>query len=480
MRMIFLLIPAFALAAVNWNSLLDQNGGSRVNFGATVDGSEPFARNEAEEYAPASTAKIFTAAAALATFGPNYRYGTLVEWQPLDGGIATNLTLVGVGDPSWGMTEFGEGLKTRVTKIAQDMKRHGVRTIRGDILVTSEDPRWDSISIPEGWKPDDAESCGGTLAQAFNLDINCSVLKITSANDYFWQTGADTPVELDLSEGSATKVQIKLERFADGRLGYRASGTWKRGSRPQEYSLPVWGTHAWIKNLLAEACREQGILFEPGERMPESKARYSFLSLSPSLSDLLKPFLKNSINFMGDAFLKSIAIRTQRPEADLLAGGNAAIREYLLGLGVPDEFRLHDGSGLSRTARVTPRMMRAFLQKVRTEPYFPALWNALAIAGADGTLKNRMKGTAAEGRLRGKTGTLDGVYNLAGFVPGRDGYEPFLLLTKTTTSQSATARAAADRVGAKLAAITPKSRGVEEVVDPFPIFVPEHAGFDQP
>jgi D-alanyl-D-alanine carboxypeptidase/D-alanyl-D-alanine-endopeptidase (penicillin-binding protein 4) len=480
MRMIFLLIPALALAAVNWDSLLDQNGGSRVNFGATVDGAEPFARNEAEEYAPASTAKIFTAAAALAHLGPNYRYGTLVEWQPLDGGIAADLALVGVGDPSWGMTEFGENLKTRVTRIAQDLKRHGVRVIRGEISVTSEDPRWDSISIPEGWKPDDAEGCGGTLAQAFNMDINCSVLRITSESDYHWQTGADTPVELDLREGSSTKVTVKLERFADGRLGYRASGSWKRGSRPQDYTLPVWGTHGWIKNLLTEACREQGIRFEPAEGQVAPAARYSFLSLSPPLSDLLKPFLKNSINFMGDAFLKAVAIRAKRPEADLLAGGNAAIRDYLLSLGVPDEFRLHDGSGLSRTARVTPRMMRAFLQKVRNEPYFPALWNALAIAGADGTLKNRMKGTAADGRLRGKTGTLDGVYNLAGFVPGRNGYEPFLLLTKTTTAQSATARAAADRVGAKLASITPKSRDVEEVIDPFPIFVPEHAGFDQP
>lgn len=478
--MIFLLLPAIALAAVNWDSLLNQNGGSRVNFGAAVDGSDPFARNEAEEYAPASTAKIFTAAAALAWMGPDYRYGTLVEWQPLDGGIAAHLTISGVGDPSWGMAEFGENLKTRVTNIAKNLKRHGVRTIQGDITAVSGDPRWDHISIPEGWKPDDAEGCGGTLAQSFNMDINCSVLKITSATTYAWATGADTPVVFDLREGSATKVRVRLERLADGRLGYRATGTWKRGSGAQNFSLPVWGTHGWIKNLLTEACREQGIRFAPEERVPVSPARLSFLSLSPLLSDLLKPFLKNSINFMGDALLKSIALRAGRPEADLLEGGNAAIREYLLSLGVPDEFRLHDGSGLSRTARVTPRMMRAFLQKVRHEPYFPALWNALAIAGADGTLKNRMKGTAAESRLRGKTGTLDGVYNLAGFVPGKDGFEPFLVLTKTTTSQSGTARAAADRVGAKLAAITPKPKDIDLVVDPFPIFVPEHAGFDQP
>jgi hypothetical protein len=63
-------------------------------------------------------------------------------------------------------------------------------------------------------------------------------------------------------------------------------------------------------------------------------------------------------------------------------------------------------------------------------------------------------------------------------VPGKDVYEHFLLLTKTTTSQSGTARAAADRVGAKLASITPKARGGEEVVEPFPVYVPEHAGFD--
>jgi D-alanyl-D-alanine carboxypeptidase len=119
-----------------------------------------------------------------------------------------------------------------------------------------------------------------------------------------------------------------------------------------------------------------------------------------------------------------------------------------------------------------------------TQPkIFSALWSALAIAGVDGTLRNRMKGTAAEGQLRGKTGTLRGVYNLAGYLPTDTGYVPFVVLTKTTPDFKFEARAAADRVGAQLAKIhvsnksMPYRLGLTPTEPPFP-YVPEHAGQD--
>jgi D-alanyl-D-alanine carboxypeptidase/D-alanyl-D-alanine-endopeptidase (penicillin-binding protein 4) len=103
--------------------------------------------------------------------------------------------------------------------------------------------------------------------------------------------------------------------------------------------------------------------------------------------------------------------------------------------------------------------MTKLLHFLRNRSYFPQVWEALAIAGVDGTLRERMKGTAAEGVLRAKTGTLNGTYNLAGYVPKKENdgtisdYIPFVIMTQTTSDQKAAAKAVADRVGTTLTEI---------------------------
>lgn len=81
--------------------------------------------------------------------------------------------------------------------------------------------------------------------------------------------------------------------------------------------------------------------------------------------------------------------------------------------------------------KTRPDFSQEFLSFLPRESFFPFIWNSLAIAGVDGTLKNRMKGTAAEGVLRGKTGTLDGVYNLVGYLKSSSKYEAFVILSST-------------------------------------------------
>jgi PBP4 family serine-type D-alanyl-D-alanine carboxypeptidase len=476
MRWLLFVLAAPALAALNWNQVLDNQGGVGVHFGAALEGPEPFARNSAELFAPASNSKLFTASAALALLGENFQYKTRLAWEEASEGVATNLRLVGEGDPSWGMIEFGETLRSRVEAIAKALKNAGVKTVQGEVEVAAADPRWDELTIPEGWKSEDPEGCGGALAQGFNLDINCSTLEITSAGTYRWESGATTPVELQIASGSKTRLTAHFARREGGKFGYVVSGTWKKGSAPKKFILPVWGTSGWIRSLFLEALEKEGIRLEARSSRGPKRETKRLEFFSPPLSELIKPFLKNSINFMGDAFLKTLAVHENRPEESLLEGGRAVIRDYLLRLGVPDEFLLNDGCGLSRTSRVTPRALLALLSQVEREPYFPALWNALAVAGVDGTLRNRMKGTVAAGRLRGKTGTLDGVYNLAGYVPGKNGYEPFVVFTKTTVGKSAVARAAEDRVGIELAGLVPKT-SLEEPLVPY-LYVPGHAGMD--
>jgi D-alanyl-D-alanine carboxypeptidase/D-alanyl-D-alanine-endopeptidase (penicillin-binding protein 4) len=466
----FLLAPLGARAG--WDAVLDQGSGARVRFGVALEGKDPFRRNEAESFAPASTAKLFTAGAILAALGPDYRYPTLVRWSEPEPGTASRLTLVGSGDPSWGVPELKEGPRSRLDLVAAALQAAGVRIVEGAPAAVPADPRWSAVTIPEGWKDSDTESCGGALAQAFNIGLNCATLTVRSPTQYAWANpGLTWPVRLNLRAGQATNLGA---RFTDGR--FVVEGTWKSGTSPRRLTLPVYDTRAWAAALFRSALEARGIRVVPAPPRAAGVPR-ELTFYSPPLAELLKPFLKNSVNFLGDAFLKTLGARSASRDASLLAPGLTALNAFLAGFGDARDFTLHDGSGLSRTSRVTPAFLLRYLDRISGEKFFPALYAALPVAGVDGTLSHRMKGTAAAGRLRGKTGTLDGVYNLAGYVPDAGGFTPFVVLTRTTSSLSGAARAAEDRLGARLAALHARPGAEAEPVVPYPYY-PEHAGFD--
>jgi D-alanyl-D-alanine carboxypeptidase/D-alanyl-D-alanine-endopeptidase (penicillin-binding protein 4) len=458
-----------ATKPADWNALLDQGDSARVHFGAVIQATPPFARNDTESFAPASTQKLFTAGAILAALGPSYTYPTILRWTQISATGAAAVTIVGAGDPSFGLEERGEKLRDRFDLIAQALRDAGVATIRGDVAAVASDARWNAISFPEGWKPDDASSCDGALAQAFNLSLNCATLKIVAPTKYAWAAeGLAFPVRLSIKPGPGTNLSVHFDGTA-----YRVEGTMAKDASPQSFTLPIHDTRAWAAALLHNALAAKGIRFVPGPRIGFGPSKQLVFNSAP-LSELVKPFLKNSINVMGDGFLKILGAQSPGP---LLPAGLARVNAFLSRYGDTRDLTLHDGSGLSRTARVTPAFEAEYLSRISGEAWFPALWDALPIAGVDGTLKNRMKGTPAEGKLRAKTGTLDGVYNLAGYVPRGNGFVPFVIYTRTTSDLSGPAKAAADRVGSALAALYADPGTPLAPPEPYP-FVNAHAGMD--
>ncbi len=439
----------------DWKNLLDQNGGHRVRFGVLLEDPTPYEQNSSHIFPPASNAKLFVAAAALHFLGENFRYTTRLNWEEINSNTIQNLELVGSGDPSWGLAEIGENLNSRVNAIARALRAKGVQKIQGSVTLSASDPRWDQLEISEGWQPQDPATCSGGLAQSFNLDINCAFLDILSPTQARWQSpGLEMPVTLNIRAGNSTNLEVNATDF---RL--TINGTWKAGSAPVSFYLPVWDTKSWVQKLFVQALKNQGIQFLPADSRRGVKKELEFYS--PPLSELLKPFLKNSINMLGDAFLKSIALQGDR---SLLQGGLHNLHRFL---GEHRIFGLfHDGSGLSRASQVTPQSLLALLEHIKTQPYFSTIWGALPIAGVDGTLSKRMKNSPAAGRLRAKTGTLNGVFNLSGYVPEGADFVPFVILATGNPSLKNTARDAQDRVGAKLAEFL--SSSAEPVFTPYP------------
>lgn len=469
MILTLLVFSSWIAQASPWDTLLDSGQGKQVQWGTDLSEPVNYQRNAHTEFKPASTAKVATAALALAHLGPNYRYLTRVVWRSAGGTDVSDLRLLGSGDPSWGLGELGESLRGRADWIAKGLAAQGVRRVYGPITAGAVDSRWENLEYPEGWLNRDKLTCYGTLPQAFNININCAQLRVSGPSTARWvEEGVPVPVELDITKGSRNSLYVCSPLTAPIRA-YRICGTWKSGTHG--FTLPVHDTTGWARNLFANALKRQGVeLVDGPPPVPHSQEQLREF-FSPELRQIIRPFLKNSIGVLGEAIHNHLGILfTNNPSP--YEGGRELMRNFLAGYG---SLSFQDGSGLSRESRATPAALLRFLADQSRQEYFPALHAALAVAGVDGTLRNRMKGTAAQGKLRGKTGTLNGVYNLAGYVKNSGGYVPFVLLTSTNTGLASTARGNQNKVGVRLAT---ELRGIEERDGSAVPYIGEHAGPD--
>jgi D-alanyl-D-alanine carboxypeptidase/D-alanyl-D-alanine-endopeptidase (penicillin-binding protein 4) len=172
---------------------------------------------------------------------------------------------------------------------------------------------------------------------------------------------------------------------------------------------------------------------------------------SPQLREILKYFMKPSQNQIGEALLKTLGLeKTGMGTAD---AGAAVISTQLRDWGIDStEYVVYDGSGLSRHDLVTPHAIVTILSAMRKDTAFSVYYDAFPIAGVDGTIRSRMKGTPAENNLRGKTGTIEFVRSLSGYVDTADGQKlVFSFLSNHFTTPVSEITRVQDAVGALLA-----------------------------
>jgi D-alanyl-D-alanine carboxypeptidase/D-alanyl-D-alanine-endopeptidase (penicillin-binding protein 4) len=476
--------PGIDDGADRWSYLLDQGAGSQVRFSVLFRDpafpvSEPvfFHRGATDALSPGSLSQLFTAGAALEKLGPDHRFETRVVWTtpfPRDLDKIADLTITGMGDPSWGLEEFNETELGRFDQIAQILKDQSVHSVYGDIRFVAGDSRWNEVQPPTGWMDTDRATCEGAVPDAINVQQNCATLIVESRDDYQWlESAVDVPIRLELAAGDRTVLKVALDGDKETFL---VRGTWAQGSRPTALRIPVHNPLRWAKRLLEAALLSKGIKLlspsrdsgssaMPGAALPGQAAisdtnfvlaAHEASIFSPPLKDLLKPMLKTST-------------RTVIAESLFIAmGGQSAVRSYL-DERLPEErgVSLWDGSGLSRSNTASATAIHSLLAMLVTRPDFGALWDALAIAGVDGSLTRRMRGTDAEGVLRGKAGSVitdpafggGGSFPFAGYVPTFNAAGqmvevlPFVVMAQTRHGkprEGRVARAAQDRIGAEL------------------------------
>jgi serine-type D-Ala-D-Ala carboxypeptidase/endopeptidase (penicillin-binding protein 4) len=167
---------------------------------------------------------------------------------------------------------------------------------------------------------------------------------------------------------------------------------------------------------VGEALAEKGITIDEG--WADTTARVDTLATltSPPLGEILKALMKPSQNQIAEMLFRTVAIGKPADSSRAVVGRQIAS----WGVPVPSEAIIRDGSGLARYDYVSPRTLVRILDAMRKAPTFQVFYDALPIGGVDGTIRNRMKGTPAEGNVHAKTGSVAQSRSLSGYVTTAD------------------------------------------------------------
>lgn len=455
--------PALAVEPSAWKSSVQRALAARGFDGAALSalvveratGVELFAQSADALLMPASTQKVLTAVAALSLFGPSHRFVTEVRAsRPIGPDAAVGDLFVSGGDPAMTSEQWW--------RLAADLRAIGLRDVRGDLVL--DDGLFDEQRWHPSWAPVSARAYHAPVSP---LSANFGAFRVRVAPGA--ESGAPLLVTIDppvpylrlLNEGRTGKrgsaATLTLERVpgaAEERV--RVNGSVPVGSEPDDMWRSVNDPLAYAAAVLRLQLEANGIHVAGAVRRAAAEPGASLLLEFEGLplQQIASLFLKYSNNFIAECLLKWLALgpapAPTAPPASWAAGSDA-LRARLGALGIAlGNARLVDGSGLSRANRVSARVLVETLR--RGDALFeagPELLAGLPIAALDGTLTRRAE--QARGRVRAKTGSLDGVTSLAGFARSERGREfVFAVLANDLRHGDAAAAAAMDGFAAAL------------------------------
>ena len=428
-----------------------------------------YAINARKLMMPASNMKIVTLAAAAARLGWDFQYRTtlMTAGAIADGTLNGDLVVVGSGDPS--ITDATAS--TLFTSWAEQLKAQGITTIAGAIV--GNDGALGDEPLGMGWSWDDLADGYAAGVGALQFDENMARVTIAPGPE------PGTPARVTIAPGAAglvvrNRITTGTAGSADsigthrqpGSVELELRGTIALGSPTRIQTVSVDKPGQFFVAALREGLKDAGIDVR-GPAVTNTDAagdasgdglRRLVESRSPPLSTLAIRMMKASQNQYAETLLRTLGAATGPPTD---ANGAATVASILEPWGVrKDGLIQRDGSGLSRYDYVTPETLVTTLAHVeRDATLWPPFDASLPIAGRDGTLSNRLKGTPAEGNLRAKSGSMSNVRALSGYVTSADGERlVFSILANNFESRADVVNAATDAIVVRLAEFTRSAR----------------------
>ncbi len=399
-----------------------------------------YERNADRLMIPASNNKLLVTATALALLGPTYRVTTSVYSDgPLKNGVLNgNLIVYGRGDPTFSAHCYGpaapetsrcDSLWTGIDALVDSLIVRGVRRVKGALVGDGScfEPHW----VHDAWEQYDLNWWYAAPVSGLGFNDNCV--------DIAWKPGArpDAPAVVTFEphvdtlgfENRSRTTPAGTPRTLDF---YRHPGTlslWAEGTVPiddagltEYFALPdpnLYFASALRLRLARRGVSVSGPTLSTTDSLRYRGARRTVaLASRPSrpVSDLIFPILNSSHNWFAEMLLKVLG--NERGQGGSWTEGLRVERRFLIdSVGVDSTaFATVDASGLAKSNLVTARALTQILRYARTHAGGDAFVAALPRSGRSGSLRRRFTGTTLDGRVVAKTGTVDRVNSLSGYV----------------------------------------------------------------
>lgn len=419
------------------------------------DGRSVYEKNADLVFIPASNFKLLVSATVLDRLGPRYRFKTFIYTTGNvagDGTLKGDAVLVGRGDPVLSVDHLRE--------MASKLKKLGIRAVEGNIVA--DDTWFDQVRLGWGWNWDDEPYYYSAQLSAICLNRNVvdvyirpgaregskPTIRVSPATSYMTiqndavtvKAGAEKTVSVDRLRGrNVIRVTGAIP------LDYKATGA--------EEAITMEEPALFAATVLKEMLERDGIQIKGRPvlgKKPDGAAIAASWESAP-VSEILPLLNKPSDNLIAETLLKTLGAEFK--DRGSSSTGAEVEREFLTKAGLDmTAISIIDGSGLARMNYISPKNLVTLLDYMHRHRNSEIYLHSLPIAGVDGTLRSRMKGTAAEGNCRAKTGYISRVRTLSGYVASKAG-EPlaFSLMMNHHLCSSAEVNAIQDKIVIALA-----------------------------
>ncbi len=442
------------------DAVLRKSDAARMYWGILIadadTGETVYELNSDHYFAPASNAKVFTTALALATLGPDHRFRTTLESQGAlgsDGHLAGDLILVGRGDPDISNRKFPysgrierEGpAEEPLAEMADRAVAKGLREVDGDIVA--DDSYFPYDPYPAGWTVGDLFFKFGAPISAIDFNDNSVTVEVQPgprmgepATILTEPRAAIDTMSYEISTGPAGSESEFAVVRQPGPKFILLRGTIPLNASPVKLDLAMTEPAETSALALKQLLEARGVKITggtradhapPPETTPSGEPVIPHVSESPSsepanatvlvehvsqpLSQIVCVTNKESQNLHAELLLR--AVGRERAGVGSTAAGLQVERAFLKAAGIADgDVVLSDGSGLSPGDLVTPRAMVTLLRYAAMQPWSRDFISSLPVAGVDGTLQYRMNKTPASGRIEAKTGEIEHTRALSGYA----------------------------------------------------------------
>jgi D-alanyl-D-alanine carboxypeptidase/D-alanyl-D-alanine-endopeptidase (penicillin-binding protein 4) len=436
-----------------------------------------FEQNANKLLKPASNGKMYTSALALDRLGPDYKIRTsfyAASRPDASGKLAGDLIVYGRGDPSLSHRFNNGDYNKAIDELADAVTKAGIKNVSGDLIGDESFFRGTRFGV--GWSVEDLQQYYGAEASALTLQENTV--------DLFFKAGdkVGDPIKISTKpETSYLKFEnrtktvekggrrgINVYRPIDSNVVY-LHGTLPLGGSASD-SVAVYDAPLWFITTLRDALVKRGVTISGKLRTvnaldrevdPLDLSKLTELAFieSRSVAELVKNTMKPSQNLYAHLLLLQVG-ESVRPAGSTMNSddlGLMEMRKFCAEAGIErGAVLMEEGSGLSRGCLLKPSASVQLLKYMARHRYGKYFYDALPIAGVDGTLRSRFKGTASENNLRAKTGSLRYVNTISGYVTSKAGEH--LVFSIMSNAYNGDGRSQTDAIAAMLAELGEKTK----------------------